>query len=103
MDVPILKQLTCSGAVQVLPQRDSLGRRIFWLRAGFWKPSDCPLECLLQAGGICGDATIVEPMTQVAGIVMIFDLKDVGMAQFKGLTATFAKRMTHFLAVSILF
>lgn len=39
-------------------------------------------------------------MTQVAGIVMVFDMKDVGLTQLKGISASFAKRMVHFLAVS---
>lgn len=65
-------------------------------------PKRQPTGCFcFQAGGLCGDATIVEPMTQIAGIVMIFDLKDVGMSQIKGLSTAFAKKMVHFLAVSI--
>lgn len=54
----------------------------------------------LQAGGLCGDATIVEPMTQVAGISIIFDFKDIGMSQVKALTPAFAKKMIYFLTVS---
>ncbi|KAL0274466.1 UNVERIFIED_CONTAM: hypothetical protein PYX00_006880 [Menopon gallinae] len=98
VDLPTLRTLTTKGAVQVLPGRDQHARRVFWLRGGLWKPGDCSIDCLLQAGGLCGDATIVEPMTQIAGIVMIFDLKDVGMSQIKGLSTTFAKKMVHFLA-----
>ncbi|EEB12004.1 conserved hypothetical protein [Pediculus humanus corporis] len=101
IDVPILRQLTLTGAIQVLPYRDQYERRIFWARAGIWKPSDFSIEYLLQAGGICGDATIVEPKTQIAGIVMIFDLKDVGMSHVKTVTPAFAKKMIHFLAACL--
>ncbi|KAK6631969.1 hypothetical protein RUM44_006999 [Polyplax serrata] len=97
VDVPILKQLTLSGVVQVLPLRDQIQRRVFWLRVGLWKPSECSNDSMLQAGGLCGDATIVEPMTQVAGISIIFDFKDIGMSQVKALTPAFAKKMIYFL------
>ena len=94
------QKLISQGAVQVLPKSDpGTGHKLVWLRPARWAPSVHDSDMFMRAGALSADALSLEDHTQEAGIVVLFDLAEFGLAQLRALTPAIAKKLVHLLAV----
>lgn len=82
------------GFLTVLPKADSGGQRIILLRHGKWNPLENSLVDNFRAMIMTLEKLIESEETQVNGIVMLADFKDIGMAQVMHFNPYFAKRIT---------
>nr|CAD7597206.1 unnamed protein product [Timema genevievae] len=98
IDKSVIQQVLQSGVIQILPEKDDQGRRLFWLRVGLWKPRDISADTLLQVGALCGELALLDSGTQINGAVAVFDMRGLGLQQLKVVTPAFARKMVHYLA-----
>ncbi|GLG96077.1 retinaldehyde-binding protein 1-like isoform X1 [Gryllus bimaculatus] len=71
-----------SGTVCILPRRDQFGRRMLLLQTGRkWDPKKLTMDELLSAVLMFLEIAIVEPSTQVAGVVILWDLEGLSLSQ----------------------
>lgn len=96
--VDVTSHVFGDGVVNVLESRDALGRRVLWFRSCNWQPSIVTPDQLLQAGALSSELTFLEPGTQRAGLVIIYDMKDFGLSHLRSVTPSFARRMTFFMS-----
>lgn len=84
--------------LNILINRDQKGRRVLLCTTGGnWNPSKVSTDQILKMLYILHLAALLEPETQVRGIVVIMDLKDLGMKQVRAFTPSFAKKLTSFI------
>uniref|UniRef100_UPI00358E5D43 alpha-tocopherol transfer protein-like n=1 Tax=Myxine glutinosa TaxID=7769 RepID=UPI00358E5D43 len=81
------------GFLTVLPKADSEGQRIILLRHGKWNPSENSIVDNFKAMIMTLEKLIESEETQVNGIVMLADFKDIGLAQVVHFSPYFAKRI----------
>lgn len=87
-----------NDVVNVLVNRDQHGRRILLMKlGGSWDPSKVTNDQLVRCLYLIHLGAILEPETQVHGIVIIIDLKDMGMTQVGAVTPTFAFKLISFI------
>ncbi|KAK7792962.1 hypothetical protein R5R35_002613 [Gryllus longicercus] len=86
-----------SGTVCILPRRDQFGRRMLLLQTGKWDPKKLTMDELLSAVLMFLEIAIVEPSTQVAGVVILWDLEGLSLSQVLKFTPTFAKNLLHLI------
>nr|CAD7439416.1 unnamed protein product [Timema bartmani] len=98
IDKSVIQQVLQSGVIQILPEKDDQGRRLFWLRVGLWRPRDFSADTLLQVGALCGELALLDSGTQINGAVAVFDMRGLGLQQLKVVTPAFARKMVHYLA-----
>lgn len=67
----------------VLPDRDPNGCAVFIFKAGLWNPYACKSEDIFRANVLCLEQAILDPVTQVTGIVAIMDLKGFGFTHVR--------------------
>jgi len=73
----------------VLPNRDQYGRRVLIIELGKkWKHNKCSLDEV---------AAMLEPSTQIAGAIVIFDMDGLTLQQTWQFTPPFAKRIVDLL------
>ncbi|XP_039279308.1 alpha-tocopherol transfer protein-like isoform X2 [Nilaparvata lugens] len=96
--VDVTSHVFGDGVVNVLEHRDALGRRVLWFRSCNWLPHQVSPDQLLQAGALSSELTFLEPSTQRAGLVIIYDMKDFGLSHLRSVTPSFARRMTFFMS-----
>lgn len=95
------KVMTEHNVVNVLVDRDQDGRRIMLHRAGGdWDTKKVSSDEVFQLFYLVHQGAVLEPATQVNGVVVILDFKDMGMAQAKALSPSFSKRLLTFIQVS---
>ncbi|KAI4455098.1 alpha-tocopherol transfer protein-related [Holotrichia oblita] len=86
------------NVVNILKDRDQLGRRVCVINAGkTWDTSKVTNDKLLRCLYLIQLAAMLEPETQVRGIIVIMNLKDMGMKQVSALTPAFAVRLMAFI------
>lgn len=96
------KQMLDFPCINVLVDRDQDGRRVMIAKVGSeWNTSQVTNVHVFQLFYIMAQAAVVEPATQVNGVVVILDFKGLGMRQVAELTPTFALRLLSFIQVSI--
>ncbi|KRT79165.1 CRAL-TRIO domain containing protein [Oryctes borbonicus] len=84
--------------INILVNRDQRGRRVLICRTGGnWNPSKVTTNQLLRIFYLLHLAALLEPETQVRGIVVVMDVKDLGMSQIRAFTPSFAKKLTSFV------
>lgn len=84
--------------VNILKDRDQFGRRILVINAGkSWDTSKVTNDQLLRCLYILHLAAMLEPQTQVKGLVVIMNLKDMGMKQVTAFSPSFAVRLMAFI------
>ncbi|GJQ80663.1 hypothetical protein Trydic_g9247 [Trypoxylus dichotomus] len=89
---------TQHDVVNILKDRDQLGRRILVINAGkSWDTSKVSNDQLLRCLYLLHLAAILEPETEVRGIVVIMNLQDMGMKQVAAFTPAFAVRIMSFI------
>ncbi|GJQ65004.1 hypothetical protein Trydic_g595, partial [Trypoxylus dichotomus] len=87
-----------NNVVNVLTNRDQFGRRILVINGGAsWDTSKVTNDQLLRCLYIIQLGAILEPETQVHGVVIIFDLKGMGMSQVRQFTPAFAMKLISFI------
>lgn len=82
----------------VMPNRDQLGRRILLIELGkSWKHKECGLNEVFKGNVLFSEAALLEPETQVHGVVVIFDMNGLSLAQTMQFTPQFAKLIVDWL------
>lgn len=86
------------NVITVLPNRDQHGRRVLILELGKkWKHNKCSLDEIYKACVLFLEAAMLEPITQIAGAVVIFDMDGLTLQQTWQFTPPFAKRIVDLL------
>ncbi|XP_043491340.1 alpha-tocopherol transfer protein-like isoform X2 [Polistes fuscatus] len=82
----------------VLPTRDQHGRRVLIIQLGKkWKHNQCSLDEIYKGCVLYLEAAMLEPATQVAGAIVIFDMDGLSLPQTWQFTPPFAKRLVELL------
>ncbi|XP_014237727.1 alpha-tocopherol transfer protein-like isoform X3 [Trichogramma pretiosum] len=82
----------------VLPNRDQLGRRILIIELGKkWKHHEVTLDEVYKGCVLYLEAAMLEPTSQIAGAVVIFDMDGLSLQQTMQFTPPFAKRIVDWL------
>lgn len=82
----------------VLPNRDQCGRRILIIELGKkWKHNKCNLDEVFKGCVLYVEAAMLEPTTQVAGAVVIFDMDGLTLQQTWQFSPPFAKKLLEWL------
>ncbi|XP_033207692.1 clavesin-1-like isoform X2 [Belonocnema kinseyi] len=88
--------------LSIMPSRDQYGRRILILEIGKkWKVHKCSLYEIIKGCILHMEAAILEPATQIAGAVLIFDLGGFSLQQAMQFTPSFAKILAELLQDAI--
>ncbi|KAJ8684227.1 hypothetical protein QAD02_020019 [Eretmocerus hayati] len=82
----------------VLPNRDQHGRRILIIELGKkWKHNEVTLDEVFKGCVLYLEAAMIEPTSQIAGAVVIFDMDGLSLPQTMQFTPPFAKRIVDWL------
>ncbi|XP_003707800.2 alpha-tocopherol transfer protein-like isoform X1 [Megachile rotundata] len=82
----------------VLPNRDQHGRRILIIELGKkWKHNKCNLDEVFKGCVLYLEAAMLEPSTQIAGAIVIFDMDGLSLQQTWQFNPPFAKRIVDWL------
>lgn len=96
-----LTRLGEDDIVTVTPYRDQLGRRMMIYKIGNWRPSKISIDDIFRASLILFEMGALEPQTQVAGGIGIFDLEGLSLNHAWYVTPSVAKKMISLMVVSI--
>ncbi|XP_050438044.1 alpha-tocopherol transfer protein isoform X2 [Adelges cooleyi] len=92
------KNIFDHNILHVLPKRDQHGRRILVIELGKkWKHKKCTLDEVFKGAVIFLEAALLEPATQVAGALVIFDMDGLTLQQTWQFSPPFAKRIVDWL------
>lgn len=87
-----------SDVVNVLVDRDQNGRRVLIVKAGeSWDPKKVTTDQIFRIFYLVHLAAMLEPETQVCGVVVILDFAGLGMKQVSGFSPTFSMRLLNFI------
>ncbi|XP_019885211.1 alpha-tocopherol transfer protein-like isoform X2 [Camponotus floridanus] len=90
------------NVLTVLPIRDQHGRRILILELGKkWKHNKCSLDEVFKGCVLYLEAALLEPSTQIAGGIVIFDMDGLTLQQTWQFTPPFAKRIVDLLQEAV--
>lgn len=86
------------NVVNVLTNRDHKGRRVLLVNVGgSWDPSKVTADQLFRLFFLIHEAAVLEPETQVRGVVVIMDFNNLGMKQIGALTPAVSMRLLSFI------
>lgn len=92
------KNIFEQNILTVLPTRDQHGRRILIIELGKkWKHNKCSLDEVYKGCVLYLEAAMLEPTSQIAGTVVIFDMDGLTLQQTWQFTPPFAKRIVDWL------
>ena len=92
------KNIFDQNILTVLPIRDQHGRRVLIIELGKkWKHNKCSLDEVYKGCVIYLEAAMLEPSTQIAGAIVIFDMDGLTLQQTWQFTPPFAKRIVDLL------
>ncbi|XP_012521881.1 alpha-tocopherol transfer protein-like isoform X2 [Monomorium pharaonis] len=92
------KNIFEQNILTVLPNRDQFGRRMLIIELGKkWKHNKCSLDEVYKGCVLYLEAAMLEPATQIAGAVILFDLDGFSLQQAWQFTPPFAKRIVDLL------
>jgi hypothetical protein len=83
--------------ITVPPYKTQCGRRVLIYRMGNWNPRKYPVEEIFKATVTVLELGILEPIAQILGGVVIFDLKDITMAHAWCVTPQVRRHFISFL------
>lgn len=87
-----------NNVVNVLKGRDHKRRRVLIVNAGkSWDPSKVSSDQMFRIFYLIHEAAMLEPVTQVHGVVVIMDFDGLSMKQVMGLTPAFCMRLLSFI------
>lgn len=86
------------NVVNVLTERDHLGRRVLVVNAGgTWDTSKVTADQLFRIFFLIHEAAILEPETQVNGVVVIMDFEGLSTKQVMALSPSFSLKLLSFI------
>ncbi|XP_076671510.1 alpha-tocopherol transfer protein-like isoform X1 [Andrena cerasifolii] len=92
------KNIFEQNILTVLPNRDQHGRRVVIIELGKkWKHNKCNLDEVFKGCVIYLEAAMLEPTTQIAGAIVIFDMDGLSLQQTWQFNPPFAKRIVDWL------
>lgn len=99
LNAEVLKaQFTETQVANILPNRDQKGRRVMIVNSGqLWDPKVVTEEQMFQLFYIVHMLAQLEPVTQIAGVVVIMDFDGLGLKQAKSITPGGSKRLLTFI------
>ncbi|KAF5274943.1 hypothetical protein FQR65_LT04284 [Abscondita terminalis] len=84
--------------VNVLKDRDQKGRRVLIQHTGSrWDPSKVPADVVFKMLYLLHEAAVLEPETQIRGIVVILDFDGLSTKQVMSLTPAVSMRLLSFI------
>lgn len=84
--------------VNVLTDRDHKGRRVLVVNCGaLWDPSKVTADQIFRMFYLIHEAAILEPETQIKGVVVIMDFEGLGMKQVRAFSPSFSFRLLSFI------
>lgn len=87
-----------NNIVNVLKERDHLGRRVLIVNCGeLWDPKRVSSEQLFRLFYLIHVAAQVELETQIRGVVVLMDFDGLGMKQVRALSPAFSNRLLTFI------
>ncbi|XP_051153411.1 retinaldehyde-binding protein 1 [Leptopilina boulardi] len=87
-----------NNVVNVMKNRDNKRRRVLIVNAGkSWDPSKVNADQMFRIFYLIHEAAVLEPETQVHGVVVIMDFDGLSMKQVMGLTPAFCMRLLTFI------
>lgn len=96
------KNIFDQNILTVLPTRDQHGRRMLIIELGKkWKHQKCSLDEVYKGCVLYLEAAILEPTTQIAGAVVVFDMDGLTLQQTWQFTPPFAKRIVDLIQDSV--
>lgn len=98
MPADLKDEMTNHNLVTVLTNRDQKGRRMVIVRMGeVWDPKAVHEDKIFAILYTIHKLAILEPATQINGIVVIYDFAGLGMKQVKGMSPSASKRLLTFI------
>ncbi|XP_029035448.1 alpha-tocopherol transfer protein-like isoform X1 [Osmia bicornis bicornis] len=92
------KNIFEQNILTVLPNRDQHGRRMLIIELGKkWKHNKCNLDEVFKGCVLYLEAAMLEPASQIAGAVVIFDMDGLSLQQTWQFNPPFAKRIVDWL------
>lgn len=89
---------TKHNVVNVLRERDHKGRRVLLVNCGgSWDTSKVSADQLFRIFYLIHEAAVLEPETQVRGVVVIMDFEGLSMKQVMALSPSFSMRLLGFI------
>ncbi|XP_046401620.1 retinaldehyde-binding protein 1 [Ischnura elegans] len=86
------------GVVNVLIDRDQLGRRIMVCNLGAcWEPKRINVDQIFRLFYLIHQMAVLEPQSQVSGVVVILDFDGMGMKQVGAFSIAFSRRLLSFI------
>ena len=96
------KNIFEQNILTALPNRDQHSRRIVIIELGKkWKHNKCSLDEIYKGCVLYLEAAIMEPSTQIAGAIIIFDMDGLTLQQAWQFTPPFAKRIVDLLQEAV--
>ncbi|XP_063838487.1 clavesin-1-like isoform X2 [Ostrinia nubilalis] len=83
--------------VSILSPRDQHGRRLMLVESANWNPRDVSLTEVFRGIQLGLEAAMVEPLTQINGVVSILDMKGLSFSQVMQFTPSFAKMIVDWI------
>ncbi|KAJ2953835.1 hypothetical protein O0L34_g1464 [Tuta absoluta] len=88
--------------VSILAPRDQHGRRIMLVESGErWNPREVSLGEVFRGVQLGLESAMVEPKTQVCGVIVILDMKGLSFSHIMQFTPSFAKMVVDWIQDSI--
>ncbi|XP_032668648.1 alpha-tocopherol transfer protein isoform X2 [Odontomachus brunneus] len=95
-----MKYIGDNDVITVPTYRTQCSRRMIIYRMGNWNPRKYPVEDIFKATVIVLELGILEPIAQIMGGIVIFDLKDITMAHAWTVTPQVASMMLSLMVTS---
>lgn len=98
--VPQDEEVACTqhNVVNVLTNCDHKGRRVLLVNCGgTWDPSKVSADQLFRIFFLIHECAILEPETQVRGVVVIMDFDGMSLKQAKAMSPAFSMRLLGFI------
>ncbi|XP_058816089.1 retinaldehyde-binding protein 1-like [Topomyia yanbarensis] len=98
LPVDLKNEIMNTDVVSVLKNRDQHGRRMMIVRMGSaWDPKAISEDKMFAILYTVHKLAVLEPVTQIKGVVVIYDFEGLGMKQIKGMAPSAAKRLLSFI------
>ncbi|KAF5300290.1 hypothetical protein FQA39_LY11147 [Lamprigera yunnana] len=82
----------------VLKDRDAKGRRVLIVNCGgLWDPSKVTADQMFRMFYLIHEAAVLEPESQVRGVVVMMDFENLGMRQIAALNPSFSMKLLGFI------
>ncbi|XP_025161259.1 alpha-tocopherol transfer protein isoform X3 [Harpegnathos saltator] len=100
MSMKEMKYIGDDDVITVPIYRTQCRRRMLIYRMGNWDPRKYPVEDVFKATVILLELGVLEPIAQIMGGIVIFDLKDITMAHAWAVTPQVASMMLALMVTS---